>query len=77
MNILLNLNEALTLCMRELSSLVDDNVLFLVLLTTTHEEVGLPTSTAQRGGLCEVGARGGSLGYLFDLKKVQGKEIHS
>jgi hypothetical protein len=56
MNILLNLNEALALCLRELGSLVDDDVLFLVSLTTTHGEAGLPTSTAQRGGLCEVGA---------------------
>jgi hypothetical protein len=31
-------------------------------LTTTHREAGLPTSTAQRGGLREVGARGRSLG---------------
>jgi hypothetical protein len=31
-------------------------------LTTTHEEAGLPTSTAQRGGLRKVGARGSSLG---------------
>jgi hypothetical protein len=28
-------------------------------LTTTHGEVGLPTSIAQRGGLRKVGARGG------------------
>jgi hypothetical protein len=28
-------------------------------LTTTHGEVGLPTFTAQRGGLRKVGARGG------------------
>jgi hypothetical protein len=31
-------------------------------LTTTHREAGLPTSTAQRGGLREIGARGRSLG---------------
>jgi hypothetical protein len=62
MNILLNLNEALALCLCKLGSLVDDDVLFLVLLTTTHGQAGLPTSTAQRGGLCEVDARGGSLG---------------
>jgi hypothetical protein len=31
-------------------------------LTTSHGEVGLPASTAQRGGLREVGARGRSLG---------------
>jgi hypothetical protein len=31
-------------------------------LTTSHGEAGLPTSTAQRGGLREVGARGRSLG---------------
>jgi hypothetical protein len=30
-------------------------------LTTTHGEAGLPTSSAQRGGLREVGARGRSL----------------
>jgi hypothetical protein len=41
---------------------VDDDILFLVSLTTIHGEAGLPTSTAQRGGLCEVGARGRSLG---------------
>jgi hypothetical protein len=57
----LNLNEVLALCMREFGSLVDDDVLFLVSLTTTHGEVGLPTSTAQHGGLREVGMRGGSL----------------
>jgi hypothetical protein len=62
MNILLNLNEALALCLRELGSLVDDDVLFLVSLTTTHGEAGLLTSTAQRGDLREAGARGGSLG---------------
>jgi hypothetical protein len=33
----------------------------LDLLTTTHGEAGLPTSTAQRGGLREVGARGRSI----------------
>jgi hypothetical protein len=31
-------------------------------LTTTHREVGLPTSTAQRGGLREIDARGTSPG---------------
>jgi hypothetical protein len=31
-------------------------------LTTTHGEASLPTSTAQHGGLREVGARGRSLG---------------
>jgi hypothetical protein len=40
---------------------VDDDVLFSVSLTTTHREAGLPTSTAQRGGLREVSARGRSL----------------
>jgi hypothetical protein len=30
-------------------------------LTTTHGEIVLPTSTAQRGGLRKVGARGGSI----------------
>jgi hypothetical protein len=35
---------------------VDDDVLFLVSLTTTHEEAGLPTSTAKRGCLRVVGA---------------------
>jgi hypothetical protein len=62
MNILLNLNEVLALCLHKLASLVDDDVLFLVLLTTTHVEAGLPTSTAQHGGLREVGTRVGSLG---------------
>jgi hypothetical protein len=42
--------------------IVDDDVLFLVSLTTTNGEVGLLTSTAQRGGLREVDARGRSLG---------------
>jgi hypothetical protein len=46
MNILLNLNEVLALCLRELGSLVDDDVLFVAPLTTTHREAGLPTSTA-------------------------------
>jgi hypothetical protein len=41
---------------------VDDDVLFLVLLSTTHGEAGLPTSTAQRGGFHEVSVRGRSLG---------------
>jgi hypothetical protein len=41
---------------------VDDDVLFLVSLITTHGHVGLPTSTAQRGGLRGVGARGRSVG---------------
>jgi hypothetical protein len=41
---------------------VDDDVLFLVSLTTTHGEADLPTFTTQRGGLREVGARGRSLG---------------
>jgi hypothetical protein len=49
-----NLNEALALCLRELGSLRDDDVLFLVSLTTTRGEAGLPTSTTQRGGLREV-----------------------
>jgi hypothetical protein len=49
----------LALCLRELVSLVDDDVLLLASLTNTHGEAGLPTSTAQRGGLREVGARGG------------------
>jgi hypothetical protein len=31
-------------------------------LTTTHGEASLPTSTAQREGLREIGARGGSPG---------------
>jgi hypothetical protein len=34
-------------------------------LTTTHGEVGLPTSTAQRGGLHKVGAREGSIELGF------------
>jgi hypothetical protein len=33
----------------------------LDLLTTTHGEVGLPTSTTQHGGLRKVGARGGGI----------------
>jgi hypothetical protein len=45
--------------MCELGSLVDDDVLFLAPLGTTHGEAVLPTSTAQREGLREVGARGG------------------
>jgi hypothetical protein len=55
MNILLCLNEVFALCLRELVSLVDDDVLFFASLTTTHGEAGLPTSMAQRGGLREVG----------------------
>jgi hypothetical protein len=62
MNTLLGLNETLASCLRELGSLVDDDVLFLVSLTTSHGEAGLPTSTAQRGGLREVSTREGSLG---------------
>jgi hypothetical protein len=58
-NILLCLNEVFALCLRELVSLVDNDVLFLASLTTTHGEAGLPTSTAQCGCLREVGARGG------------------
>jgi hypothetical protein len=50
------------LCLCELGSLVDDDVLFLTSLTTTHGEAGLPTSTTQHGGLREVGVRGWSLG---------------
>jgi hypothetical protein len=46
MNILLCLNEVLALCLRELDSLVADDVLFLASLTTSHGEAGLPTSTA-------------------------------
>jgi hypothetical protein len=59
MNILLCLNEVLALCLCEVGSLVDDEVLFLASLTTTRGEASSPTSTAWRGGLCEVGARGG------------------
>jgi hypothetical protein len=44
-------------CLCEPGSLVDNDVLFLVSLTTSHLEAGLPTSTAQRGGLREVGVR--------------------
>jgi hypothetical protein len=65
MHILLNLNEVLALCLCELGILVDDDVLFLASLTTTHGEAGLPTSTTQLGGLREVGVRGGSLGLGF------------
>jgi hypothetical protein len=36
MIILLNLSKALALCLPELGSLVDDDVLFLALLTTSH-----------------------------------------
>jgi hypothetical protein len=50
------------LCLCELGSLVNYDVLFLTSLTTTHREDGLPTSIAQRGGLREVGTRGWSLG---------------
>jgi hypothetical protein len=58
-NILLCINEVFALCLRELVSLVDDDILFLSSLTTTHRDAGLPTSTAQRGGVHEVSARGG------------------
>jgi hypothetical protein len=47
-------------------------------LTTTHGEAGLPTSTAQRGGLREIGARGRSLGLrsgdLLDQECSQRQE---
>jgi hypothetical protein len=60
------------LCLCELGSLVDNDVLLFASLTTTHGEAGLPTSTTQRGGLREVGARGWSLGLrsgdLFSTK---------
>jgi hypothetical protein len=49
-------------CLCEPGSLVDNDVLLLVSLTTSHREAGLPTSTAQLGGLREVGARVWSLG---------------
>jgi hypothetical protein len=62
MNTLLNPNEALSLGLRELGSLLDDDALFLASLTTTHREAGLQTSTAQLGGLREIGAREGSPG---------------
>jgi hypothetical protein len=51
-----------SLCLCELGSPVDNDVLLLASLTTTHREAGLPTSTAQHGGLHEVGVRGWSLG---------------
>jgi hypothetical protein len=41
--------------------LVDNDVL-CSWFTTTHGEAGLPTSTAQRGGLREIDARGRILG---------------
>jgi hypothetical protein len=40
MNILLCPNEVFALCLCELVSLVDDDVLFLASLTTTHREAG-------------------------------------
>jgi hypothetical protein len=47
-------------------------------LTTTHGEVGLATSTAQRGGLQKVGARGGSIelgsGDLSDQARSRQQE---
>jgi hypothetical protein len=49
-------------CLCEPGSLVDNDVLLLVSLTTSHREASLPTSTAQRGGLREVSARVWSLG---------------
>jgi hypothetical protein len=49
-------------CLWEPGSLVDNDVLLLVSLTTSHREAGLPTSTGQRGGLREVGVRVWSLG---------------
>jgi hypothetical protein len=46
--------------------------------TTTHREAGLPTSTAQRGGLREIGVREGSLGLrssdLLDQACFQRRE---
>jgi hypothetical protein len=47
------------LCLREHGSLLSDDVLYLASLTITHREVGLLTSIAQQGGLCEVGTREG------------------
>jgi hypothetical protein len=52
-------------CLCEPSSLVDNDVLLLISLTTSHKEAGLLTSTAQCGGLREVGARGWGLGLRF------------
>jgi hypothetical protein len=50
-------------------------------LTTTHEEAGLPTPTAQRGGLREVVARGRSLGLslaTFPTKHARSrKRLHT
>jgi hypothetical protein len=40
-----------------LVDLVDDDVLRLHSLATTHGEASLPTSTSHRGGLQEVGVR--------------------
>jgi hypothetical protein len=48
-------------CLCEPGSLVDNDVLLLVSLTTSRREAGLPTTTAQRGSLHEVSARVWSL----------------
>jgi branched-subunit amino acid permease len=50
------LHEVLALCMCKLGSLLSGVVLYLASLTTTHGDAGLLTSTAQQGGLREVGA---------------------
>jgi hypothetical protein len=49
----------LPLCLLELGSLLIVDVLYLAPLNTTHGEAGLPTSTAQWGGLGEISVRGG------------------
>jgi hypothetical protein len=46
MIILLCLSEVFALCLCKLGSLVNDDVLVLALLTTSHREAGLRTSTA-------------------------------
>jgi hypothetical protein len=51
--------QILALCLRELGSLLSDDVLYLSPLTTSHGEAGLPTSMAQQRGLREIGAQGG------------------
>jgi hypothetical protein len=56
-------NEVLAFSLYEFWSILQMTT-FCILdsLTTTHREAGLPTSTAQRGGLREIGVRGRSPG---------------
>jgi hypothetical protein len=68
-------------CLCEPGCFVDNDVLLLVSLSTSHGEAGLPTSTTQCGGLCEVGARVWSLGLRsgdsFSTKHASQRQMAS